>query len=204
MIRSFRSKPLRSLWENADASKIAPQLRARIERRLDALDQATTPEDTNIPEFDFHGLSGARKGTYSVHINGPWCITFRWNGLDAVDVDLKNYHKRGTTRPMNDPATHRNADRQPTHPGAILRDDVLPSLDLAVSTAAEMLGVSRQMLHRVLSERAAITPEMAVRIGKLCGNGPRLWLAMQQAHDLWHAERNLAEQVERIPTMHAV
>jgi antitoxin HigA-1 len=96
---------------------------------------------------------------------------------------------------MNDPATHRNADRQPTHPGAILREDVLPSLGMAVSTAAEMLGVSRQMLHRVLSERAAITPEMAVRIGTLCGNGPRLWLAMQQAHGLWHAERHLAEQV---------
>jgi addiction module HigA family antidote len=78
------------------------------------------------------------------------------------------------TGPMNDPATHRNADRQPIHPGAILREDVLPSLGMAVSTAASTLGVSRQMLHRVLSERAAITPEMAVRIGNLCGNGPRL------------------------------
>ncbi len=92
MIRSFRSKPLRSLWENGDASKIASRLRVRIERRLDALDQAAIPEDMNIPGFDFHGLRGTRKGTYSVHVNGPWCLTFRWDGADAVDVDLENYH----------------------------------------------------------------------------------------------------------------
>ncbi len=100
-------------------------------------------------------------------------------------------------------ATTRNPARQPAHPGAILREDVLPSLDLTVAQAAKMLGVSRQMLHRVLAETAAMTPEMAVRVGKLCGNGPRLWLAMQQAHDLWRAERDLADQVALIPTLHA-
>ncbi len=60
-----------------------------------------------------------------------------------------------------------------------------------------------QMLHRILSERAAMTPEMAVRVGKLCGNGPRIWLAMQQAHDLWQVERNLSRQVAAIPMMRA-
>jgi toxin HigB-1 len=92
MIRSFGSKALRALWEKSDASKIAPQLLVRIERRLDALDQAIAPEDMNIPGFDFHGLTGGRKGTYTIHVNGPWCITFRWNGVDAVDVNLENYH----------------------------------------------------------------------------------------------------------------
>jgi addiction module HigA family antidote len=97
----------------------------------------------------------------------------------------------------------RDPNRQPVHPGAILREDVLPALDLTVSAAARMLGVSRQMLHRVLGEQAALTPEMAVRVGKLCGNGPRVWLAMQQARDLWLAERDLAEQVRQIPTLRA-
>jgi proteic killer suppression protein len=92
MIRSFRTKPLRVFWETGDGARIAPQLRARIERRLDALDQATAPEDMNIPGFDFHRLSGARRGTYTVHVNGPWCIPFRWDETDAVDVDLENYH----------------------------------------------------------------------------------------------------------------
>lgn len=94
-------------------------------------------------------------------------------------------------------------ERQPTHPGAVLREDVLPSLGLTVAAAAEALGISRQMLHRVLSERAAMSPEMAVRIGKLCGNGPRFWLAMQQAHDLWLAERALQKVLAAIPTMRA-
>jgi proteic killer suppression protein len=92
MIRSFRSKPLRAFWEKSDGSKIAPQLHARIARRLDALNGASIPEDMNIPGFDFHSLGGDRKGTYSVHVNGPWCITFRWDGHDAVDVNLENYH----------------------------------------------------------------------------------------------------------------
>jgi antitoxin HigA-1 len=92
---------------------------------------------------------------------------------------------------------------QPTHPGALLREDVLPALGITVKDCAEKLGVSRQSLHAVLSERAAVTVEMAVRLGKLCGNGPRLWLRMQQAHDLWRAERDLAEIVSAIPTLSA-
>lgn len=62
----------------------------------------------------------------------------------------------------------------PVHPGEILRDDVLPSLRLSVAEAARQLGVARQTLHRILSGRAAVTPEMAVRLGKFCGIGPGL------------------------------
>jgi hypothetical protein len=58
---------------------------------------------------------------------------------------------------------------------------------------------ARQTLHRVLAGRSAVTPEM-VRLGKFCGNGPALWLRMQQAYDLWHAERRLRREVDRIPT----
>ncbi len=92
---------------------------------------------------------------------------------------------------------------QPTHPGALLREDVLPALGISVTRVAEALGVSRQTLHAILSERTAITPEMAVRIGKVCGNGPTLWLNMQIAHDLWQAERDLAETLASIPTLQA-
>jgi antitoxin HigA-1 len=88
----------------------------------------------------------------------------------------------------------------PVHPGEVLRDDVLPSLRLSVAEAARQLGIARQTLHRILAARAAVTPEMAVRLGKFCGNGPGLWLRLQQTYDLWHAERQLAETLERIPT----
>ena len=89
--------------------------------------------------------------------------------------------------------------RPPTHPGEILREDVLPALDLSVSEAARQLRVTRQTLHRVLAGKAGISPDMAVRLGKFCGNGPGIWLRMQQAFDLWHAEKRLHDELGKIP-----
>jgi addiction module HigA family antidote len=78
---------------------------------------------------------------------------------------------------------------------------VLPALKLSTAQTAAKLGVSRQRLHNVLTERCGVSLEMALRIGKFCGNGPDTWLRLQQAHDLWHAERRLAKEVARIPTV---
>lgn len=64
---------------------------------------------------------------------------------------------------------------------------------------AQELGVSRQMLHRVLRCETSVTPAMAVRLSKYCGNGAAFWLRLQEAHDLWHAERVLADDIARIP-----
>lgn len=97
----------------------------------------------------------------------------------------------------------RERDRPPVHPGEILREDVLPALGMPISTAARHLGVSRQGLHSVLAGKAAVTPAMALRLGKFCGNGPALWLNLQNAYDLWHAERHLAADIARIPTQKA-
>ena len=74
--------------------------------------------------------------------------------------------------------------RPPVHPGEIIREDVLPSLGISVSEAARQIGVSRQQLHRILACTHPISTEMALRIGKFVGNGPGIWLRMQQAHDL--------------------
>lgn len=65
------------------------------------------------------------------------------------------------------------------------------------------MKVSRQTLHRILAGTASVTPEMALRIDKFCGNGPELWLRTQDAHDLWHAERALAAELAEIPTHRA-
>ena len=90
--------------------------------------------------------------------------------------------------------------RQPIHPGEILREDVLPSLGISVSEAARRLGISRQQLHRVLACTHPITTEMALRIGKFAGNGPGLWLRMQQAHDLWDTEQRMKDELSNIET----
>lgn len=81
--------------------------------------------------------------------------------------------------------------RKPTHPGAILREDVLPDLGMSVSAFARNLGVSRQTLHAVLAERSGISPEMALRLSALLGNGAQLWVDMQSKYDLWQAEDKL-------------
>ncbi len=88
--------------------------------------------------------------------------------------------------------------RAPVHPGEVVRGDVLPALGLSVSEAARRLGVSRQQLHRILACTHPITTEMALRIGRLAGNGPGLWLRMQQSHDLWHEEQRLKNELKQI------
>ena len=89
---------------------------------------------------------------------------------------------------------------QPTHPGGLLREVLAEGLGLSVSEAARRLGVSRMSLHRVLAGAQAVTPEMALRLGRLCGNGPELWLRMQMNHDLRRLERELRDELARIPT----
>jgi proteic killer suppression protein len=91
MIRSFRHKGLAGLFGSGASAKVAATLRERIVRRLDALDAAGVPNDMNLPGFDFHALRGRPK-RYSVHVNGPWCITFEFEDGDAWRVDLEQYH----------------------------------------------------------------------------------------------------------------
>jgi len=95
----------------------------------------------------------------------------------------------------------RDRDRCPTHPGAVLREDVLPALGRSKTQVAAMLGISRQHLYDILEERKPVTAATAVRLGKFLGNGGEIWLRIQQAYDLWHAER--AIDTSNIPTIKA-
>ena len=91
----------------------------------------------------------------------------------------------------------------PMHPGELLREDVLPALGRTRSELARLLGISRQTLHAILTERAPVTPEMALRLGKLCGNGPELWLALQSRYDLERLRQAKRAEIEAIPTLAA-
>ena len=91
----------------------------------------------------------------------------------------------------------------PMHPGELLREDVIPAVKRPKTEIAKLLGISRQTLYDILNEKQPVTPEVALRIGKLFGNGPTLWLNLQQKYDLWNAERKLAKQVAKIPTLEA-
>lgn len=91
MIRSFKHKGLAELFERGRSHKIGQDLQSRSLRRLEALDQAQLLEDLDMPGFNFHGLQGRPK-RYSIHVNGPWCITFEWEESDALRVDFEQYH----------------------------------------------------------------------------------------------------------------
>ncbi len=89
----------------------------------------------------------------------------------------------------------------PMHPGELLREEILPALARSKTEIARLLGVSRQTLYDILEERQPVTPGMALRLGKLCGNGPDLWLNLQRRYDLHRAEQELGEKIKIIPTL---
>jgi len=91
MIESFMHKGLEELFEKGKSAKMQQALVGRALRRLDAINTAKTPDVLNLPGFDFHPLQGKPK-RYSVHVNGPWCITFEWEGENALRINLENYH----------------------------------------------------------------------------------------------------------------
>jgi proteic killer suppression protein len=90
MIRSFRSKPLQRFFQTGKTDKLAVQNTARVGRILRALAAAAKPDDMNLPGYYFHGLEGEAR--WSVRVSGNWRITFGWDGTDAIDVDLEDYH----------------------------------------------------------------------------------------------------------------
>ena len=93
----------------------------------------------------------------------------------------------------------RDRNRCPTHPGALLREEVIPATRRSKSEIARLLGISRQHLYDILDEKKPVSPAVAVRLGKLFGDGAGVWIRMQGAYDAWHAERDV--DVSRIPTL---
>jgi antitoxin HigA-1 len=102
------------------------------------------------------------------------------------------------------PVNRNKADaRKPIHPGVIFAEDVMPELrrHRTIGEIATLLGISRQTLHRVMAGEMAISPDMAARLGKLCGNGPGIWIRLQGRYDTWEATRRLRKELKKIPTL---
>ena len=91
MIKSFRNKELSNLFAGKP-SKLDQKIQERLKRRLNALDVARATADVNLPGFDFHALKGFTPTRYTIHVNGPWCITFEFSEGDAYRVDFEQYH----------------------------------------------------------------------------------------------------------------
>ena len=92
----------------------------------------------------------------------------------------------------------------PMHPGELLRGEILPALHRPKTEIAKLLGVSHQTLYDIIEEKQLVTPVMALRLGKLCGNGPDLWLNLQKRYDLHRARQEIGEKIDAIPTLEVV
>lgn len=91
----------------------------------------------------------------------------------------------------------------PMHPGELLREEILPAVGKPKAEIARLLGVSRQTLYDILNEEQPVTPAMALRLGKMFGNGPGIWLRLQQRYDLAMAEKKMSATIKKIPVLHA-
>lgn len=94
--------------------------------------------------------------------------------------------------------TLRDPRRRPTHPGEMLREDILPALGLTQGELAHRLGVSRLTVSELLHEKRAVSPDMAMRLARLLNTTPESWLNMQQAVDLWELQRGRTRSYVRI------
>ncbi len=92
MIRSFKHRGLKRLYEQDDRSGIRPDLVDTVQEILTVLDDAVTPQELNLPGYRLHPLKGDRKGFLSVTVRANWRIVFRFEGADAFDVELIDYH----------------------------------------------------------------------------------------------------------------
>jgi len=97
----------------------------------------------------------------------------------------------------------RNPNRKPTHPGAIFREDVLPALKMTQTELARRLDVSRLTVSELLHEKRSLSPDLAIRLGRLTGTTPESWLRMQEALDLWELNRAKGEEYGRIERLAA-
>jgi len=109
-----------------------------------------------------------------------------WNSITNAHDEMKEY------------AARHSPDRCPSHPGALLTE-IIPATGCSKTEIARLLGISRQHLYDIIRERKPVTPTVAVRLGKLFGDGPGVWLRMQAAYDTWHAEREV--DTSNIPTL---
>ena len=92
MIRNFKHKGLRQLFETGRSRAVAANFQRRLIRQMDFLNRATSPGDMNLPGYRLHELGGPRKGTWAVSVSGNWRLTFSFREGDAFDVDLEDYH----------------------------------------------------------------------------------------------------------------
>jgi antitoxin HigA-1 len=193
MIKNFKHKGLQSFFETGSKAGIQPSHAPRLSRQLARLDVAAKAEDLNLPGWKCHRLAGSSEGHWSVWVMRKLALNLCLRKRRCRHCELPRLSLR--MRVMT-------AQHKPPHPGETLREDVLPSLGLTVTEAAKALSVARATFSKVLNGRAAISPQMALRLEKWLGtaNGgdANLWLSQQMAFDLWEARKKKLPNIKPV------
>jgi proteic killer suppression protein len=92
VIKTFKNKALSGLWSSGKTSKIDARMHKRIIVRLDRLNSVGSTDDLNVSGYNFYPLKGFDPTRFSIHVNGPWCVTFEFGNGDAHNVDFEQYH----------------------------------------------------------------------------------------------------------------
>jgi proteic killer suppression protein len=92
MIKSFKHKGLRELFEKGNSKRISTDFAPKLIRQMDAINQADSPKQLNFPGYDLHELKGERSGFWAMKVNKNWRLTFGFVNSDAIDLDLEDYH----------------------------------------------------------------------------------------------------------------
>lgn len=191
MIKSFRHKGLKALYERDDPSGVKPDQVKRLRALLARLEASSCPDDMDLPGLRLHPLSGKKRaGFFAVNVSGNWRLLFRFDETgNAIDVDWVDCHEELNPMPMLDPP----------HPGEVIRELCLEPLGLTVTAAAKALGVTRKSLSELLNGHGGISPEMAFRLSLAFGGSPESWLQQQSLYSLAQVrKRAVAFGIQRI------
>jgi addiction module HigA family antidote len=123
--------------------------------------------------------------------HGDWSSAFAFAEDDDESGRLRGLHVLRYASAMKSHPAKRSGNLAPSHPGELLAEVVIPATGRSKAEIARLLGISRQTLYDILNQRQPVTPAVAVRLGKLFGDGTGIWIRMQAAYDTWHAEREV-------------
>jgi toxin HigB-1 len=189
MIRSFKHDGIERFFKTESKAGIQPKHATRLKLQLQLLNTAESAVEMNVPGWNWHPLQSDLAGHWAVKVNGNWRLTFSFEGKDAVLVDYQDYHWGGFMGEMFNPP----------HPGLILRDTVLrEDGGISVKEFAEKLGMTRTAISRVVNGKAAVSPELAIRLAALLNVTARSWLTMQVEYDLWQLRNKRRPKIRRL------
>ena len=197
MIKSFLHEGIANQFRDNNPSLLQTELIQPCKILLTMLHETIFLEDLKIPGFNLHDLTTQPKRN-GILLKENSKITFEWIHGNAWRVDLVHNHQKVELNKeyyvIDEPCM------SPAYPGEIITDVVFLKTKMSLSMAAKHIGVSKGILQQIMVGEYAITPEIAMNIGKLCGNGSGLWNRMQQRYDLWHYAQSPQSEIKAILT----